>query len=159
MYSNVIQKLWVVKWKTVAGCFLLILAFKELNFNMQEFGSLLSQFVCLWRVTLCRQGEDLTAEVLFCQRVDGGLDIGSRADMFMWQHHLTALTLHRETSSKETTVYLLKSIGTPIYSFIYLFILAAKHQVDGLSVSVRSKCISNITKVTFGRRAFNNQCY
>lgn len=54
MYSNVIQKLWVVKWKTVAGCFThslealpSFLAFKELNFDMQEFGCLLSLFVCL----------------------------------------------------------------------------------------------------------------
>lgn len=74
MYSNVIQKLWVVKWKTVAGCFTHSLealpsfsAFKELNFDMQEFGCLLSPFVCLRRVTLRRQGKDLTEGALFCQ--------------------------------------------------------------------------------------------
>lgn len=83
MYSNVIQKLWVVKWKELAGCFLLFLAFKELHFDTQDLGCLLSVFVCLWRVTLCRHGEDLREEAEFCQRVDGGLDIGSLADMFM----------------------------------------------------------------------------
>lgn len=71
MYSNVIQKLWVVKWKAAAARFLLFLAFKELHFDMQEPGCLLSPFVCLGRVTLCRKGEDLREEVEFCQRVDG----------------------------------------------------------------------------------------
>lgn len=54
MYSNVIPKLGVVKRKALAGCFLLLLllffsflAFKELHFDVQEVGCLLSLFVCL----------------------------------------------------------------------------------------------------------------
>lgn len=34
-----------------------------------------------------------------------GQGAGSPSDMFMWQHHLTALTPHRQTSSNEKAVY------------------------------------------------------
>lgn len=148
MYSNVIQKLWVVKWKAVAGCFLLFWAFKELNFDMQEPGCLLSLFVCLWKVTLCRQGEDLTEEALFCQRVDGGLDIGALADMFMWQNHLTALTLHRQTSSKEAA-YTCSNYTARV------FIAAAKCTLGGCAHCERKECNSGLIKGKSGRDTFN----
>lgn len=57
MYSNAIQKLWVVKRRTVAARYadslealppFFFKSFKfELDFDMQEFGFLLSLFVCL----------------------------------------------------------------------------------------------------------------
>lgn len=96
MYSNVIQKQWVVKSpdvppkKKTKNVFLPFWAFKEVEiFDMHEVGCLLSLFVCLRRVTLCRQGEDSTEEASFCQPVDGGsiLDLALTClrDNVVWQ--------------------------------------------------------------------------
>lgn len=91
MYSNVIQKLWVVKWKTVAGCFThslealpsSFLAFKELNFRHARI-RLSFVSVCLFtksHTVQARIGFNRGSIVL---SVSGrGLDIGSRRDMFM----------------------------------------------------------------------------
>lgn len=141
MYSNAIQKLWVVKWKTVAGCYSRSLearspsfrAFKESHSDMWELGSSFVS-VCLFiksHTVQARRGFNRGSVVLSAS--GRGLDIGSHRDMFMWQHHLTALTLHRQTPSKELTVYPLENIGTPFRW------LPNVHEVDGVLFIVFNK--------------------
>lgn len=72
-----------------------------------------------------------------------GLDIESHGDMFMRQHHLTALTLHRQTPSKESAVYPLENIGTPFCCQMY-----TKLMDSFLFFITKLSLISNIISAT-----------
>lgn len=101
MYSNVIPKLGVVKRKALAGCFLLVFffffffGFQRVAFERARSG--------LPFVSVCLFMKSHTV-----QARGGFKGSGVPSAMFMGQNHLTALTLHRQTSAKEAAVHLLK---------------------------------------------------
>ncbi len=90
MYSNAIQKLRLVKWKTVAGCYSLSLealppfwGFQRVEFrHVRIWLSFVS--VCLFvksHTVPARRGFNRGSVALSAS--GRGLDIGSRSDMFM----------------------------------------------------------------------------
>lgn len=132
MYSNAIQKLWVVKWKTVAGCYTpltgsacFFFGFSKSWVSTCKNSAAFCLCLFVYEESYCARSKGFNRGSVVLSASGRGLDIGCRGDMFMWQHHLTALTLHRQTPSKESTVYLLKK-------YRHTFLLPNVHQVDGL---------------------------
>lgn len=93
MYSNAIQKLWVVKWETVSGCcthltgsfssFFFFFGFQRVRFRHPRIGlSFVS--VCLFMKShTVRAGRGFNRGGVVLSANGRGLDIGSHSDMFM----------------------------------------------------------------------------